>query len=96
MISNKKELKRKIERAFNDGFKEYSKKEAFINANLVPLENGKMLDAIELKKNLNDLIDGIVNGEINSFSLNMSYGGVLEFSMNVANSKDTFDLRIGG
>lgn len=95
MISNKKEIKRKIEKAFNDGFKEYDKKEAFTNSNLVPLENGKIVDAMELKKNVNDLIDGIVSGDISSFDLKMSYGGVIEFSLNLTGSNDTFELRIG-
>ena len=95
MTLNSKEIKRKIEKAFNEGFKEYDKKEAYINSNLIPLENGKIINAIEIKKNINDLIDGILNQEINSFSLKTNYGGTLELSMNLTGSNDIFEIRMG-
>jgi len=95
MRSKKIEIKKNIEKAFNEGLKEYTQDEAYINLNLIPLENGNVVNAEELKKNINDLIDGMVAKEIKSINFRLEHGGCLDFSMLLSETEAPYVVKVG-
>lgn len=88
-------IKRRLEDAYNLGFKEYTYDESLKKAKLIQLANSKVVDAEELKKNLSDVLDAIVAGEVEEVRFNLLVNGYIDFAMRIKGQTKVADLRLG-
>jgi hypothetical protein len=87
--------KLKVEETFNNGFKEYTYKEALVKAKLIPLAGGNVVDSEEIKKNMSDILDAMVSGLVEEARLHIRVDGNIDFAMKVKGQNKVADLRLG-
>ena len=88
-------IKKKIEENYNKGFKEYNLEEAFEKMGFIKLEGSNVVNAEELKNNLNSLIDGVVIGAVEEINLQLKANRYIKLDMKVKDEVVRFNIRLG-
>ena len=92
---DKKAFLRKIEQAYNKGFKELTYAEACKEAGFIELKNKNIVVAEELKKQLGILIDGMVSGEVSQISFDIRLKNKADLAIKIPGDTHLYDLRLG-
>ncbi len=91
----KKALLKKIEKAYNEGFKEHSYLEACEKAGFIELKNKNVVVVDELKNQLGILLDGMAGGNITHIAFDVRHKDRIDLAIRVKGQDTLYDLRLG-